>query len=283
MRNPTPFRYLFPVFNLLAFVAFVHAAQPAAAQFGSVEGRVIRAEDGRYLANVRLSVPGSDQRGLTDAAGEYRLSGLPAGEVRLRVVYPGLETQEVMLTIAAGGTARRDFELRRPGEAQGVVRLDEFTVQAEREYNAQAIAINEQRFAPNVKSVVAGDEFGDVADGNFGVFLKFLPGVTVTYSGNVPNAVSVRGVPAEHTPFTIDGNPSVSPGTDRTFNPDGLLMNDIARVEVTKTPTPDQSANSLGGAVNVVTRSAFEHARPPELEIATGGPAGGDREHDLLG
>lgn len=265
MRHPLTSRCRIPVFALLVLVAFIgwpNLARPAAVPTGSAEGRVIRASDGRYLANARVSVQGSDQRVLTDSAGEYRLAGLPVGEVRLRVTYPGLETQEVMLTIAAGGTARRDFDLRRTGDAEGVVRLDEFTVQAEREYNAQAIAINEQRFAPNVKSVVAGDEFGDVADGNFGVFLKFLPGVTVTYSGNVPNAVSVRGVPAEHTPFTIDGNPSVSPGTDRTFNPDGLLMNDIARVEVTKTPTPDQSANSLGGAVNVVTRSAFEQARP---------------------
>ena len=244
--------------SLLLLTADGRSATPP----GALEGAVLRAGEGRYLANASLTVVDAGPRALTNAAGEYRLTGLPAGTVRLRVDYPGLESQEVQLVVPAGATVRRDFELRPPGSADGVVRMDAFTLQAARETNAQAIAISEQRFAPNVKSVVAGEEFGDVADGNFGVFLKFLPGVTVTYSGNVPNAVSVRGVPAEHTPFTIDGNPSVSPGTDRTFNPDGLLMNDIARVEVTKTPTPDQSANSLGGAVNVVTRSAFEHARP---------------------
>ena len=39
-------------------------------------------------------------------------------------------------------------------------------------------------------------------------------------------------------------------------------MNNIARVEVTKSPTPDMSANSLGGAVNVISKTAFELARP---------------------
>ena len=253
-------------YSLLAALAVligpIRDAGAAVPPVGFVEGRVIHSAEGRYLANVRLSVEGSTLQALTDAAGEYRLTGVPAGDVRVRIVYPGLEPQVVTLTVPAGGLVRRDFELGRAAAPGEVVRMDEFTVQANREYNAQAIAINEQRFAPNIKSVVAGDEFGDVADGNFGVFLKFLPGVTVTYSGNVPNAVSVRGVPAENTPFTIDGNPSVSPGADRTFNPEGLLMNDIARVEVTKTSTPDQSANSLGGAVNVVTKSAFEQARP---------------------
>lgn len=231
----------------------------AAAATGTVEGRVLNAATATYVENVRVTVEGTALRTFTDAAGQYRLTDVPAGEVRLRAFRTGLEPQVASATVPPGGTVRRDLEL---GAAGSPVLLGEFTVQASREYNAQAIAINEQRFAPNIRSVVAGDEFGDVADGNFGIFLKFLPGVSVSYSGNVPNAVSVRGVPSENTPFTIDGNPTVSAGADRSFNPDGLLLNDLARVEVTKTPTPDQTANSLGGAVNIVTKSAFERARP---------------------
>jgi len=46
-----------------------------------------------------------------------------------------------------------------------------------------AIAINEQRFAANIINVVSADEFGFVAEGNVGDFLKLLPGVTIDYGG----------------------------------------------------------------------------------------------------
>lgn len=244
-----------------AFVVLTPAA-PAAEAAGAIEGRVFNAATAAYVENARITVEGTSLQTFTDATGRFRLSGVPAGEVRIRTFHTGLEPRIATVVVPADGTARSDVELGAGSGSGGTVMMSEFSVQARREYNAQAIAINEQRFAPNIKSVVSGDEFGDVADGNFGVFLKFLPGVSVSYSGNVPNAVSVRGVPSENTPFTIDGNPTVSAGADRSFNPDGLLMNDISRVEVTKTPTPDQTANSLGGAVNIVTKSAFERARP---------------------
>jgi TonB-dependent receptor len=247
---------------LLALVALFVPTMRSAEATGTVEGRVFNAASASYVENVRVSIEGTSWQTFTDATGGFRLVGIPAGEVRLRAFLTGLEPRVTAVRVPAGGVVRSDVELGRGSAGDGPVLMSEFSVQARREYNAQAIAINEQRFAPNIKSVVAGDEFGDVADGNFGIFLKFLPGVSVSYSGNVPNAVSVRGVPSENTPFTIDGNPTVSPGTDRSFNPDGLLLNDISRVEVTKTPTPDQTANSLGGAVNVVTKSAFERARP---------------------
>jgi hypothetical protein len=59
--------------------------------------------------------------------------------------------------VPAGGTASREFELaladartRATGEA---VKLDAFTVVVDREMSAQAIAMNEQRAAPNLKNV----------------------------------------------------------------------------------------------------------------------------------
>jgi len=55
-------------------------------------------------------------------------------------------------------------------------------VSASRETDGDAIAINEQRYAPNLKNVVAADSLGDVMDGNVGEFLKFLPGVVPEYA-----------------------------------------------------------------------------------------------------
>ena len=234
---------------------------------GTLEGRVLNLTSKSYLTNARITIEGTTLGAFTDESGEFRLVGVPAGEVNVRVFFTGLAPQTVRVAVSAGETVRRDFELDRSPRAgdDNVVALGEFVVAEARETNAAAIAINEQRFAGNIKSVVSGDEYGDIGEGNVGAFLKFVPGVTIDMAGFQPNTVSVRGVPANNTPLTVDGNPIASAatsGTNRNFELVGLSMNNIARVEVSKTPTPEMAANSLGGAVNVISKSAFELARP---------------------
>ena len=58
--------------------------------------------------------------------------------------------------------------------ADGTVKLSAFVV-ASKEMDGAAIAINEQRFAPNIMNVVSAGEFGISADGSVGEFLKFMP------------------------------------------------------------------------------------------------------------
>ena len=106
--------------------------------------------------------------------------------------------------MAAGAVAQRNFELGRSSAGE-TVRLSEFTVVADREMSAQALAMKEQRAAPNIKSVVAIDEYGDRGDENIGEFLRFLPGVALNDSGAVPNEVTLRGFPAQTSGVTIDG------------------------------------------------------------------------------
>ena len=68
--------------------------------------------------------------------------------------------------VTAGGGIARDFALtsraRRAEGSGAVVQLDRFTVASERETDARALATNEQRFASNLKNVMATDELGDV-------------------------------------------------------------------------------------------------------------------------
>lgn len=104
------------------------------------------------------------------------------------------------------------FATARAGEER-VVALGEFVVAEARETNATALAINEQRFAGNIKSVASGDAYGEIGEGNVGAFRKFVPGVTIDLAGFQPNIVSVRGVPANNPPLTVDGNPIASTAT----------------------------------------------------------------------
>jgi iron complex outermembrane receptor protein len=146
---------------------------------GTLEGRVCNAATGAALVNARVMIEGTTREAITDATGSFRLSDLPAGDARMAVTYIGMERETATVSVPAGGTAQREFELRlagapRPGE---VVQLDAFNVVADREMSAQALAMNEQRHAPNIKNVVSIDEYGDRGGENIGEFLRFMPGV----------------------------------------------------------------------------------------------------------
>ena len=59
------------------------------------------------------------------------------------------------ISLSGGSRYRNDTE---------VVKLESLVVSSSREMDGAAIAINEQRFAPNVVNVVSADEFGVVPE-----------------------------------------------------------------------------------------------------------------------
>lgn len=257
-------------------------AQPPGA--GEISGRISSAETGKYLANVRVTVAGTYIRELTNSAGEYRLRGIPPGKVRIIASSTGTAQESAEVVVEPGKTVRKDLSLPLAGESSSaggtVVKLDPFSVEAS-VLNARAVALNEQRYAANIKNVISADMFGDIGEGNIAEFLKFVPGVAIDYSANVGAGVSIRGFPASNTLVTVDGADVPSAGiasnqvptnqlATRTISLDALRLNNISRIEVTKSPTPDLPANSMGGSVNVISKSAFELGRAEfEMKVFT--------------
>ncbi|MCC5805205.1 MAG: TonB-dependent receptor [Opitutales bacterium] len=138
--------------------------------------------------------------------------------------------------------------------------LEDYVVEG-REFDAMAAAILAQRDADSIRTVVDAGAFGDVTEGNVGEFLKFLPGVSVDFVSADIRSVSVRGLPSANTPVTVDGNrmaSAASSSSSRTFEFEQVSLNNVARIEVTKVPTPAMEADSLGGQVNMISRNAFE-------------------------
>lgn len=260
---------------LVAALSLLSLPLSAQTATGIIEGRVFNAANGNALANARVTLEGTTREEITDEAGLFRFRGVTAGTVTVRVVYLGMQAQTATINVTAGGTVSREFELRfdgstRPaaGAAGEVVALSTFTVVADREMSAQAIAMNEQRLAPNIKNVVAIDEFGDRGAENIGEFLLFLPGVSIETSGSEPTTVSLRGFPGNNSGLTVDGAGMASSfaGNSRSIDLREMPMNNISRVEVTKVPTPDMPAAGLGGSINLISRSGFE-ARKPRLTV----------------
>ena len=234
-----------------------------AAGSGSVAGRVRNVGNDRFLNNARVVIEGTGRETFTNEFGEYRFEDVPAGEQRIRAGYTGLDSEVAVVAVQAGQAARRDFNLtsrERYGEDKAVV-LNEFVVQSNREYEGNALALNEQRFSPNVKVVVSADAFGDISEGNPGEFLKYLPGLSVDYVAADVRTVSVRGFASNFTNVSWDGmrlTSSASGSNNRIFEFEQVSINNTSRTEVTKVPTPDTPADSLGGSINFISKNAFE-------------------------
>lgn len=245
----------------LGYFAFAQA--PAT---GEIEGRVAHAAAGEFLKRAHLRVEGTGLEAYTDADGVYRLTGVPAGVATLRVSFAGLEGRSAQVTVEAGRVAVQNFTLAgtRLEAASGgeVVTLQEFTV-TERELSVQAAALQEQRSAPNLKNVVAFEEFGDLGEGNVGEFLKFVPGVQIETGPAVASSAIIRGMPASGTLLMVDG---VEIATDspsaRAASFSSTNTSNVDRVEITKVPTPDLPANAVGGSINIIGKNGFSRSRP---------------------
>ncbi|MSU49196.1 MAG: TonB-dependent receptor [Opitutus sp.] len=258
-------------FLLVQCVATALGASPelmtAGHASGTVTGRILNISTGSFLNNARVQVSGTSAETFTDQHGYYRLSNVPAGSLRLTATYTGMAPAGVELVLAARQTFVQDFKLQsaRESGAAGAVEMNRFVVVADKEMADSAVALNEQRFARNLKNVLASDEFGNTTEGNIGEFAKFLPGVTVEWRGGDAVWFSMRGVPSTYTNVSFDGNRIASASSSiasRGFELEQISINNVSRIEVSKSPTPDTAANSMGGAFNLVTKSAFERAQP---------------------
>lgn len=238
---------------LLAIGLFLSWLTPAFAQSaatGTVIGTVNNSDTGVFLKDVLVELPELNRQALTDGSGTYRLFDVPVGTHTVKASYIGLDTKTQTVTVVAGERAALNF-----GMGTQVYQLSEFTVTGEREGNAASIT--RQRNAPNVKNVLALDALGNLPNDSAGELLIRLPGVAGAFDdeGNV-TGVSIRGTDTGLNTVSVDGNVQASAGgfnrDFRTHNISGALFEEI---EVIKAPTPDMPGDSLGGAVNLKTRS----------------------------
>jgi iron complex outermembrane recepter protein len=250
-------------FLRLAALSCTLIAAPLFAE-GSVEGRVFNTTNGQFINNARITIEGSALETFTDEQGYYRLV-VPAGTRAVHVFYTSLKSQVRLVQVIDGQRVVSDFNLGVGAATDGPITLDPFVVESSRDMNAAAVAINEQRFATNIKSVMSTDSFGEIAEGNVGDFAKFLPGVTIDYGGGGARGISVGGVPTSSTPVMIDGNllaSAASSSPTREIELEQVSINNMSRVEVSRSPNADSPASAIGGWVNLISRNAFERAKP---------------------
>lgn len=229
---------------------------------GSLQGVVTDAQSNAFINGAIVTLAGTDLQAATDRTGTYRFAAVPAGTHTVAVSYLGLSPGSASVTVTAGARATRDFAL-----GSEVVMLDAVKVESIRE--GQSRAINQQRTNSTISNIISSDAIGNLPDNTIADALTRLPGVSVVVEGGVAAYASIRGSEAKLNSVTLDGQritatPSGN-GLDASNSADtravdlSLVPSElVGSIELTKALLPDKDADSFGGTINLVTRSAYD-------------------------
>ncbi|TVP44527.1 MAG: TonB-dependent receptor [Gemmatimonadales bacterium] len=221
-------------------------AQDAAT--GTVTGQVL-GNDRAPLAGALVAVEGTNRRALSNDAGYYRLTGVPAGSVELTAAHIGYETGRMTLTIRSGESVSRNFELSlRPLVLQGV------EVQGDR-YGSRAAALNRQATAGSVMNVISAEQIERFPDPQVADALRRVPGVATFDDRGEAENVFLRGMAPGMTVVTLDGERLPTTGLrNREVSLAAMPAEMLSSIEVVKAITPDMDADASAGTINLVTR-----------------------------
>ena len=216
----------------------------------TVQGRVKDAQTGEALPSANVTLVGTGLGAAADINGKYVIRNVPVGSYTLRASYIGYKSSEVHIDIVEGTNVTRDFALENVGiKGEGIT----VTAQA----SGQDQAINHQLVAPQIISVVSAARIQELPDANAAESVGRLPGVSILRSGGEGTQVVVRGLQPKYNAITVDGvRMASSSANDRSADLSMISPNMLENIEVTKTVTPDQDADVLGGTVNFKMREA---------------------------
>ena len=221
---------------------------------GTISGHVKASSRSVSLDGARVTVGGRSTQ--TDALGNFRVAGLPAGTHTVVVDYLGYQRREIAVTIGADAGVALDVTMVST-TATDATNLQSVEVRGIRD--AQAQALNQQRTSGNYVNVVSADLLGQFPDNNIAESTQRIPGISIERDQGEGRYVTMRGAPKEFTTVSMDGVQLANPDpTTRGVMLDTIPADVIAAMEVTKALTPDMDADAIAGNINIRTQSALD-------------------------
>ncbi|KPH61966.1 TonB-dependent receptor [Pseudoalteromonas porphyrae] len=222
---------------------------------GKVQGRITDASHSVYFGGAKVTVKELSLKTVSSRDGTFSFNKLPAGNYTLVINYIGAERVEQAITVVDNKVFEKLFVI---GEQQDA--MDNIIVYGQSA--GQAGAINRQKNANNLKSVVSADSIGQFPDQNAAESLQRLPGIFIARDQGEGRFVGIRGIDPNLNNVTVNGLNVPSPEAGvRSVAMDVIPSELIQSLEVSKTVTPDMDASAIGGSIEVKSLSAFDKAK----------------------
>jgi TonB-linked SusC/RagA family outer membrane protein len=252
----------------------VSASTLQAQATGTINGRVVDAENGQPISAAQITLSGTQLGRSTGDDGRFSLPSLTAGSKTLIVRRIGYQQQSRTVTLGANATITVDFSL-----AKSSVSLAGVVVTATGEERKKEVG--------NAVTTVSSADFERGGVGNTQQILQGRStGVTVLANGGSPGAggtIRLRGVNSitqgnrpliyvdgirifnGNSPTGVSSRQSVSPLND-------IPASDIERIEVVKGPaaTTLYGTEASGGVIQIFTKRGRDGAASWTLDASGG-------------
>ena len=142
------------------------------------------------------------------------------------------------------------------------IALEEVVVTGVRLQNQRAI--DAKRARVEISDGIAADDIGRAPDFNVSDSFRRIAGIVTIPDEDEGEFVSVRGINPDLTYVTLDNSvvAAAGPGSGRAVPLDLFPSAVVGGLEVIKSRTPEIDGNTIGGQVNLRTRSAFDSREP---------------------
>ena len=224
----------FIIFFLLCLCTYTGWAQ------GIVKGKILDRQKSEPLGfvNIKVTEQGSDKfagGGITDAGGNFNVSGLKDGKYTLSLTFMGYKdvTRQFEIT-----PAKRDVQFKLLYMAEDAKQLNEVTVTGQRA--TMKLEVDRKSFDVGQLISNAGQSASDVLDN--------VPSIEVDNDGNV----SLRG--NSSVEVWINGKASGLTSDNRAQILQQLPAESIERIEVIDNPSAKFSAEGSAGIINIVLK-----------------------------
>jgi len=218
---------------------------------GTIRGQVTEAGSGEPLPGASVIVEGSSRGTATDRDGRYSLSRVAAGTQTITASFLGYDPQSEAVTVGGGESTTQNLALLPATLSPGEVVVLGVRMQG------QAEALTRQMNASYISNVIASDLMGRFPDPSAPEAVRRLPGVSVQRDQGEARYIQIRGGSPNMTQVTFNGEQVPPPeGDDRQVALDGVPVDILESIEVSKAIIPSMDAEAIGGAVHLQTKRA---------------------------
>jgi hypothetical protein len=235
---------------LLAVFALPVQAQQSDA--GSIGGKVVSPGTQAYLSGVLLRIKETGATTSSADDGSFRFGNVVPGTYTIESSYLGLEPAVDQVTLSASQNATIVIQI-------GPETVDEVIATGIR--GAQAAALNEQRTNDNISNVISADQLGRFPDRNIAEAMRRIPGVSIEREEKAGDGryVSIRGLDSGLNNFKLNGmNVAQQEEDNRRIPLDVIQVEAVAKIVVNKTLLPSHDGDGIGGAVELISATAFD-------------------------
>ncbi len=229
---------------LLLFSAFESKAQ--------LSGKITDEYTKETIPGATIHIEQTDFYNFSGFDGSYNLKDIPKGTYSVSCSFIGFETQKKSITISTS-KAVLNFELK-----TSVTSLNEVTIEGRQNRETESYSLNREKNSDNILNSMGAKTIELLPDLNAAGVLNRMSGVSLDRSntGNASYAI-IRGMNKRYNYTLVNGLKIPSPDDKNRYVPMDVFPADLlGRVEVIKALTPSMEGDAIGGAMNLILKTA---------------------------